>query len=286
MTAVDPEQDTTSNGDLDSLRLLLSEIRRRPLLQPYEEVALARRIERGEPAAKHIMVEANLRLVVAIAQRYPNRGLPLLDLIQEGSLGLMRATEMFDPAHGVRFATYASWWIRQAIHRAIASTGATIRIPAHLSERRHALERLSKELTAQLGREPTTEELASASGLRSAQVESALGTPGEPASLSTLLGEDTSMELADTIADARSTDGFDETIEGLYSAWVQAKLTALPDNERRVIEMRYGIAGEALKTADVSAELNLSEASVRAIEARALSRLRQLAIQSETRMAS
>jgi RNA polymerase primary sigma factor len=282
MTAMDAEGNEHANAaHLDSLRLLLSEIGRRRLLLPHEEVALARRIEEGDPEAKQTMVEANLRLVVAIAKRYRNRGLPLLDLIQEGALGLMRAAEMFDPHHGVRFATYASWWIRQAIHRAIASTGATIRIPAHLSERRHALERLSRELTAEFGHEPTAEELASASGLRIAQVESALCAPGEPTSLSTPFGVDTDMELADTVADPRSTKGFDETIEALYSDWVQSNLAALPDSERRVIELRHGIGGETLTTAETSAQLNLSDATVRALEARALSRLRQLAIRSE-----
>ena len=195
-----------SPGSVDSLQLFLSEIGRHPLLTPSEEVALAKRVERGDAEAKERMITANLRLVVSIAKRYRNRGVPFGDLIQDGVIGLNRAVEKFDWRKGYKFSTYATWWIRQAVQRSIAGQSRTIRVPTHVHERRHTLDRHARRLAPQLGRAPTNEELAEVSGISLKHVEEALGVVEARVSLNQRVGNDDNAELGELFADEYADD--------------------------------------------------------------------------------
>src|SRR5205807_2659437 len=238
-----PELDLTVEPSLDSLRLYLRAIGRVPLLNAEEEVSLAKRIERGDIAAKQHMVEANLRLVVSIAKGYVGRGLTLLDLIQEGSLGLIRAVEKFDYRRGYKFSTYATWWIRQAVTRSLADKGRTIRIPVHMVERLNKLIHTERRLIQQLGREPTAAELADELDCSVREVRDVMRVAQQPISLEKPVGEEDDSALADYVEDASAESAFEFASEALRRENIMRVLASLPRRERDVIEMRYGIVG-------------------------------------------
>jgi len=282
-----PEVDLTVEPSLDSLRLYLRSIGRVPLLSAEEEVSLAKRIERGDVAAKQHMVEANLRLVVSIAKGYVGRGLTLLDLIQEGSLGLIRAVEKFDYRRGYKFSTYATWWIRQAVTRSLADKGRTIRIPVHMVERLNKLIHTERRLIQQLGREPTTEELASELECTVRDVRDVMRVAQQPISLEKPVGEEDDSALADFVEDVSAESPFEVASEALRRENVMRVLACLPRREREVIEMRYGIVGGRSRTLEeVGRAFNITRERVRQIENRTLKKLQTLPDAQQLREAS
>ncbi len=231
-------------GSVDILRLFLNELSKRRLLTASEEVTLAKRIERGDAAAKQRMIESNLRLVVSIAKGYRGLGVPFLDLIQEGAIGLNRALEKFDWRRGYKFSTYATWWIHQAIQRGVTNQSRTIRLPIHVAERQHRLTRLSASLDAELGREPTRDELIEASGIRPRHVEEAFDAARTAVSLNQSLGGEDDSEFAEVLADPISGDPAIEVVDRMQRAEVLAELSRLPERERRIIELHFGLSGD------------------------------------------
>jgi RNA polymerase primary sigma factor len=282
-----PDIDLTVEPSLDSLRLYLGSIGRVPLLSAEEEVALAKRIERGDIAAKQHMVEANLRLVVSIAKGYVGRGLTLLDLIQEGSLGLIRAVEKFDYRRGYKFSTYATWWIRQAVTRSLADKGRTIRIPVHMVERLNKLIHAERRLIQQLGREPTPAELAAELDCTVRDVRDIIRITQQPISLEKPVGEEDDSALADFVEDASAASPFEIASEALRRENVTRVLASLPRREREVIEMRYGIVGGRSRTLEeVGRAFNITRERVRQIENRTLKKLQTLPEAQQLREAS
>jgi RNA polymerase primary sigma factor len=272
-----PELDLTVEPSLDSLRLYLRSIGRVPLLSAEEEVALAKRIERGDVAAKQHMVEANLRLVVSIAKGYVGRGLTLLDLIQEGSLGLIRAVEKFDYRRGYKFSTYATWWIRQAVTRSLADKGRTIRIPVHMVERLNKLIHAERRLIQQLGREPSPNELADELECTVREVRDVMRITQQPISLEKPVGEEDDSSLADFVEDVSAESPFEIASEALRRDNIARVLACLPRREREVIEMRYGIVGGRSRTLEeVGRAFNITRERVRQIENRTLKKLQTL----------
>ena len=257
----------------DSLQLFLAEMGRHPLLTAAEEVALAKRVERGDLAAKERMINCNLRLVVSIAKRYRGHGVPFLDLIQEGTIGLNRAVEKFDHRKGFKFSTYATWWIRQAVQRAISGQSRTIRVPTHVHERRQKLGRAARKLEVQLGRSATHEELASATGLALQHVEEALSVPDARVSLNQPIGDADSGEYGDLLADEHSEDPSELADVSLRDQAVREALSALPERERRVLELRFGFGEEPRSLEAIAREVGLTRERVRQLEARALDAL-------------
>jgi RNA polymerase primary sigma factor len=267
--------DDVEPGTHDSLRLLFAEISAHPLLTPAEEVALAKRIERGDVEAKHRMVESNLRLVVSIAKRYRGMGLPLLDLVQEGAIGLDRAAEKFDWRRGLKFSTYATWWIRQAIQRAISNNARTIRIPVHALERRRKVELAQRQLESELGRRPTREEIAASTGLSTSSVDEVLATTRITISLDQPLGPAGSnpVGLGEVVADPRAEDP-DALLERAYHRRaVRRALRGLPDRERLVLERHFGLTGPPETLQEIGVDLGLTRERVRQLEVHALSTL-------------
>jgi RNA polymerase primary sigma factor len=264
------------SGAGDSLQLFLADIGRYKLLTAAQEVILAKKIERGDPIAKRQMIESNLRLVVSIAKRYRGLGVPFLDLIQEGSLGLNRAVEKFDWRRGYKFSTYATWWIRQSVQRSGANHARTIRIPVHVVERRQKLSRAERRLEVELGREPTKEELAKATGLPIQQVEEALSVASASVSLNQTVGAGDEVELGDLFADREAPDPFDEAEESLRKQNIRKALDALPERDRRILELRFGFEGEPWTLEEIGLELNLTRERVRQLEHQALKRLAAL----------
>jgi RNA polymerase primary sigma factor len=265
-----------ATGTADSLQLFLADVGRHKLLNAAEEVQLAKLIERGDPVAKRTMIESNLRLVVSIAKGYRGLGVPFLDLIQEGTLGLNRAVEKFDWRRGFKFSTYATWWIRQSVQRAVANHARTIRVPVHVVERQQKLSRAARRLEVELGREATKEELAEATGLPIQHVDEALGAAHASVSLNQTVGADDEGELGDLFADREAADPFDEAEESLRKQGVRRALDALPERERRILELRFGFEGEPWTLEAIGHELDLTRERVRQLEGQALSRLAAL----------
>jgi RNA polymerase primary sigma factor len=271
------ENDGGFDSSLDSLRLYLRSIGRVPLLSAAEEVTLAKRIERGDVMAKQHMVEANLRLVVSIAKGFMGRGLTFLDLIQEGSLGLIRAVEKFDYRRGYKFSTYATWWIRQAVTRAIADKARTIRIPVHMAEKLNRVIHAERQLIQQLGREPTPAEIAAELELPSIEVREILRMAQQPISLEKPVGEEDDSALADFVEDIAAESPFESASESLRRESVGRVLAILPRREREVLEMRYGITGGRSRTLEeVGRAFNITRERVRQIENRTLKKLQTL----------
>jgi RNA polymerase primary sigma factor len=258
----------------DPVRMYLKEIGRVPLLTAEQEVWLAKRIERGDIRAKHELTEANLRLVVSIAKRYHTDGMSFLDLIQEGNLGLIRAVEKFDYRKGHKFSTYATWWIRQAITRAIADKARTIRIPVHMVEKINKLIRVQRQLLQDRGREPTPEEMAGEMNMTVVEVREILKISQTTVSLETPIGEEEDSELGDFIEDEEAVRSFDAVAAQLDKDTVNDALAALPFRERKVIELRFGLKGEHPRTLEeVARRFGVTRERIRQIEAKALSKL-------------
>jgi len=264
------------SGTTDSLQLFLNEIGRHELLTAAEEVALAKRIERGDAAAKERMTNANLRLVVSIAKRYQGHGLPLLDLIQDGTIGLNRAVEKFDYRKGFKFSTYATWWIRQACQRAVANQSDTIRIPVHVQERRLKLRRARQQLEAKHGRQPTIEELAQATELKPHHVEEALEAVEASVSLNQTIG-DGDGELGDLFADRTVDDPIELADLSLEQQRVRNALDSLPERERVVLELRFGFVPneESASLEQIGKKLGLTRERIRQLESSGLGRLEE-----------
>jgi RNA polymerase primary sigma factor len=261
----------------DSLQLFLKEIGRVDLLTASEEVQLAKRIERGDMDAKDKMVEANLRLVVSIAKNYRNQGLGFLDLIQEGTLGLVRAAEKFDYRKGFKFSTYATWWIRQAIARALADKARTVRIPVHVVERLNKITRAERHLIAEFGREPTIDEIARLTELDRAEIEQIKRFAQTPISLEKPVGDEEESEFGQFVPDENAPDPFDAAADAMRVQNLHGALANLSYRERRVLELRFGIGGESPKTLDeVGKVFNITRERVRHIETHSLRKLRTL----------
>ena len=271
------EVDLTVEPSLDSLRLYLRAIGRVSLLTAEQEVMLARRIERGDMLAKQQMIEANLRLVVSIAKSYLGRGLTFLDLIQEGSMGLIRAVEKFDYRRGYKFSTYATWWIRQAVTRAIADKGRTIRIPVHMVEKLNKVVHVERQLIQQLGREPTPEEIAAELETTVREVRDVLRIAQQPISLEKPIGEEDDSALGDFVEDQTAESPFEQAAERLRRENLRRALAALPAREREVIEMRFGLSGERPFTLEeVGRAFNVTRERIRQIENHTLKKLEAL----------
>ena len=272
-----PQIDLTVEPSLDSLRLYLRSIGRVDLLTADQEVFLAKRIERGDMNAKQQMIEANLRLVVSIAKGYLGRGLSFLDLIQEGSLGLIRAVEKFDYRRGYKFSTYATWWIRQAVTRAIADKARTIRIPVHMVEKLNKVVHVERQLVQEFGREPTPEEIAFELQWTSREVKDILRISQLPVSLEKPIGEEEDSELGDFVEDETAESPFELASENLRRENVRRALDALPPREREVIEMRYGLKGHKARTLEeVGRAFGVTRERIRQIENNTLKKLEGL----------
>jgi RNA polymerase primary sigma factor len=272
-----PELDLTVEPSLDSLRLYLRAIGKVELLTAEQEVTLAKRIERGDMNAKEQMVKANLRLVVSIAKGYLGRGLTFLDLIQEGSLGLIRAVEKFDYRRGYKFSTYATWWIRQAVTRAIADKARTIRIPVHMVEKLNNVVHVERQLVQKLGREPTPEEIAGELRCTPREVRDVLRISQLPISLEKPIGEEEDSALGDFVEDETAESPFESATVIMQREDVWRALNALPERERQVIEMRYGLSGERPYTLEeVGQAFGVTRERIRQIENNTLRKLQRL----------
>ncbi|ABG05235.1 RNA polymerase, sigma 28 subunit [Rubrobacter xylanophilus DSM 9941] len=260
----------------DSIRMYLAEIGRVPLLTHADEIRLAKAISRGCKRSKDKLVEANLRLVVSIAKKYRNRGVSFLDLIQEGNIGLIRAAEKFDYRKGFKFSTYATWWIRQAITRAIADKGRTIRIPVHMVEKVNKYHRTQRRMTQALGREPTDEEVAEELGVPVEEVLRLQEISQRSISLETPVGDDESSSLGDFLEDASAVTPTDAVSESLLKLHLREALDELPERERQIIEMRFGMKDDRPRTLEeVGREFDITRERVRQIQMKTLNLLRE-----------
>ena len=271
--AITYENDDLAGTTSDALALFLRDIRQHPLLTKQEEVELAKRIEQGDMQAKERMINSNLRLVVSIAKKYQGHELCLIDLIQEGVLGLIRATEKFDHRKGYKFSTYATFWVRQAIQRGLANKARTIRIPVHIGQRERKISRVSRELAVALGRDPTDEEIAAKAELSLEEVKEAREAPRTITSLERPVGEDDGSELGDLLpSDERGPDAEVEIV--LAEDAVRNAIARLPERERQVIELRFGLeSDEPTPLREAGRRLGLSSEGVRKLESQALRRL-------------
>lgn len=263
----------------DSVRLYLREIGKIPLLTPEEEADLAQRIVKGDKKAKDKMVEANMRLVVSIAKRYGGRGLDFLDLIQEGNTGLLRAVDKFDPDKGFKFSTYATWWVRQAITRAIADQARTIRIPVHMVETINKVLRTTRKLTAELNREPTNEEIAAALDMEPEKIDYVMRIKQDIASLDASIGregDDEESVLGDFVEDEERDSPEESAANQILKEQLSEIISTLTDREQKIIRLRFGIGGGRPHTLEeVGAEFDVTRERIRQIEAKALSKLRK-----------
>jgi len=274
--------DAGPSASTDPLQLFLKDIGRIRLLTGAQEVELAKRIERGDHRAKQEMVEANLRLVVSIAKRYRNQGLPFLDLIQEGTIGLVRAAEKFDYRKGFKFSTYATWWIRQAVARALADKARTIRMPVHVVERLNQILRSERNLGAALGRAATPHDIARDLGLPIDEVERVMRASEAPVSLETKVGGADDSQLSDFVSDENATSPHQAVEVTLRNDALRRILRLVSDRQRRVLELRYGLDGEAPQTLDeVGRTFNVTRERIRQIENQTLQTLRALRESSE-----
>jgi RNA polymerase primary sigma factor len=272
-----PKLDLSVEPSLDSLRLYLREIGKVSLLTADQEVYLAKRIERGDMSAKTQMIEANLRLVVSIAKSYLGRGLSFLDLIQEGSLGLIRAVEKFDYRKGYKFSTYATWWIRQAVTRAIADKARTIRIPVHMVEKLNKVVHIERQLVQRLGREPRPDEIAEELEITTDEVREILRMSQLPISLEKPIGEEEDSELGDFVQDESAESPFDTATLSLRREDVEQALSALPERERQVIELRFGLSGaQPCTLEEVGRAFGVTRERIRQIENNTLKKLESL----------
>jgi RNA polymerase primary sigma factor len=269
--------DLSVEPSLDSLRLYLRAIAKVPLLTADQEVSLAKRVERGDMAAKTQMIEANLRLVVSIAKPCLGRGLSFLDLIQEGSLGLIRAVEKFDYRKGFKFSTYATWWIRQAVTRAIADKARTIRMPVHMVERLNKVVHVERSLVQQLAREPEAEEIAAELKMTTAEVREIRRMAQPPVSLETPIGKQEDAKLGDFVEDELAESPFEEAAVSLQCTEIEHALSALPERERHVIELRFGLHSNQPQTLEeIGRAFGLTRERIRQIESNTLKRLASL----------
>ncbi len=259
----------------DPVRMYLKEIGNVPLLSGEEEVELAKRVEAGDEEAKKALTEANLRLVVSIAKKYVGRGMPFLDLIQEGNMGLMKAVDKFDYTKGYKFSTYATWWIRQAITRGIADTGRTIRVPVHMVETINKTLRMTRTLLQEFGREPTPEEVAERLGVPVSRVREVLKISRDPVSLDTPIGEEDDSHLGDFIEDDTALSPADSAAFSMLREELGTALESLTDRERQVVQLRFGLKdGRARTLEEVGKEFKVTRERIRQIEAKALRKLR------------
>lgn len=259
----------------DPVRMYLKEIGNVPLLTTEQEVELAKRVEAGDEEAKKQLTEANLRLVVSIAKKYVGRGMPFLDLIQEGNMGLMKAVDKFDYTKGYKFSTYATWWIRQAITRGIADTGRTIRVPVHMVETINKTLRMTRTLLQEFGREPTPEEVAERLNVSVSRVREVLKISRDPVSLDTPIGEEDDSHLGDFIEDDSALSPADSAAFSMLRAELATALESLTDRERQVVKLRFGLEdGRARTLEEVGKEFNVTRERIRQIEAKALRKLR------------
>jgi RNA polymerase primary sigma factor len=259
----------------DPVRVYFMQMGKVPLLTAVEEVSLAKRIERHDMEAKRKLIEANLRLVVSIAKRHVGRGMPLLDLIQEGNLGLMRAVDKFDYRRGFKFSTYATWWIRQAITRALADQARTIRIPVHMVENMNRLVRVQRQLLQDIGREPTPEEIAAEMGITPEKVQEIQKISQEPTSLHLQIGDDGDTMLGDFIEDTEAASPVEEVDEIVKREEIVTVLSLLTQRERRVIELRFGLKdGHPRTLEEVGQTFGVTRERIRQIEAKTLAKLK------------
>ncbi|MGN6167945.1 MAG: sigma-70 family RNA polymerase sigma factor, partial [Solirubrobacteraceae bacterium] len=264
-------------GTTDGLQLFLRDIGKVRLLTAQEEVKLARRIERGSFEAKQKMVESNLRLVVSIAKNYRNQGLPFLDLIQEGTLGLVRAAEKYDYRRGFKFSTYATWWIRQAIARSLADKARTIRIPVHVVEKLNRIGRAERKLVTGLGREPTAKEIAEVIGIEPEEVEAIKRSAQATISLEKPVGDEEQTEFGQLIADEQAESPYERAVEAFTHEALREARENLSYRERRVLELRYGLGDQHPRTLDeIGRAFNVTRERIRQIEHQSLKKLQHL----------
>jgi len=269
--------DLRPEGTTDALQLFLKDIGKVRLLTAQQEVDLAKQIERGAFDAKQKLVESNLRMVVSIAKNYRNQGLPFLDLIQEGTIGLVRASEKFDYRKGFKFSTYATWWIRQAVARALAEKARTIRIPVHIVEKLNKIGRAERKLVTALGREPTPKEIAEVTGIDPEEVDSIKRSAQAPISLEKPVGDEEESEFGQFIADERAESPYESAVEILTKEALRDALENLSYRERRVLELRYGIGGEHPRALEeVGRTFNVTRERIRQIESQSLKKLQNL----------
>ncbi len=280
----EPEVEEAREVSTDTLQLFLKDIGKVPLLTAAQEVELAKRIERGDHAAKQAMVEANLRLVVSIAKRYRNQGLPFLDLIQEGTIGLVRAAEKFDHRKGFKFSTYATWWIRQAVARALADKARTIRMPVHVVEKLNKIVRTERNLRAKLGREPSSAEIGDELDLHAEEIEQIRRSAQTPVSLEKPVGDEDESEFGHFLTDDTAPLPDELAEETLRNEALRSILKSLSHRERRVLELRYGLDGQQPCTLDeVGRAFNVTRERIRQIENQGLKKLRALALAAQLR---
>lgn len=270
-----PEPRKTESVSGDTLLLYLREIGKVKLLTPQEEIVLAKRIKKGDEAAREQMIKANLRLVVKIARDYENQGLPLLDLINEGNIGLMKGVERFDPAKGAKLSTYASWWIKQAIKRALASQSKTIRLPDHVVDKLANIRRSEMKLREVLGHEPTDEEIAIHTGLDVRRVRSYRDAAKAPVSLDAPIGDDDTDQIAEVVADTNAAAPFDQLIKSTDTDLVREVFELLNDREKAILAMRFGLNDGVAKTLEeIGKVFGVTRERIRQIEGEALKKLR------------